>query len=88
LKERITTIPVSAPAAAECTDIFHQKLIIATTITSNVEARVNDLIKNGSWNRNTIKEVMQYKNDTIIRGVILSCLSSILYELIIFLYLR
>jgi hypothetical protein len=41
---------VSAPAATECTDIFHQKLITVTAITTNVAAKMNDFRKNGIWN--------------------------------------
>lgn len=47
LKERISTVAVMAPAAAECIEIFHQKLIIDRMMETTEVANMNDLIKNG-----------------------------------------
>ena len=47
LTHRENTVAVRAPAPAACIEIFHQKLIIDTTIDSTAVAKMNDLIKKG-----------------------------------------
>lgn len=64
------------PVAIECIDIFHQNVIKVTIMVSRVTANINDLIISGTWKRKIINEVMIYSIESIVRGIILSFLSS------------
>lgn len=65
------------PVAMECIEIFHQNVIKVTIMESRVTAKINDLIIIGTWKRKVINEVMIYSIESIVRGIILSLLSSI-----------
>jgi hypothetical protein len=45
--ESAKTVASKAPAPAECIDIFHQKLIIDTTMATTDVAKMNDFRKKG-----------------------------------------
>ena len=56
LRERTITTAVSDPAAAECIEIFHQKLITVRVRDIKKEANINDFRNTGIGKRKIIYE--------------------------------
>jgi adenylosuccinate synthase len=57
-------------------DIFHQKLIIDTTIDNTAVAKMKDFRKKGIWYLRTINEVVKYRIEAVSMGMMRSLLSS------------
>jgi hypothetical protein len=59
LNESSNTKANNDPAATECREIFHRRLIIVTIKETNVTAKINDFRKTGIGNLKIMKEVVE-----------------------------